>query len=464
MKYLIMALSLLVTPFFSQAFDIFEDGTVIKKRPKSDPHEVIIGVTNSGFDFYIGEQNVDANTHCTETFIESDTLKNVSGSVVFVIEAPDGAYKTYDVVCSYDVWDNWGGAHYVQTNESVLFSYDFAIRDVLTCPPREAPSFDLPETGADGLIAFCLDPSQISMVDDCNIASGNQFLAIPVVGGSESACFTTENGSKCKYDAVDVGGGVQAYAMDLEGDCYSNKDLPDISGDPSSSDTPASSTDTCKEWGGTGMICPEEVADVCDAEGNCDEGCGTVNGIFSCIDNDLDGDSIPDYLDPDVDGDGIANGDDLDNDGDGIDDAIDNTGQGGSGSGTGSVSVNVDLGPVVSELKKLNKSISETEVELKQEPSEGLESFWISDYEDGLEGIVEEKMGELETTAFYSFLDQFQVAPSGASANFDMCFNLGAMGNFGCHNFNVDPRTFPAIKIFILISAAFLCRRILFGG
>jgi hypothetical protein len=97
-------------------------------------------------------------------------------------------------------------------------------------------------------------------------------------------------------------------------------------------------------------------------------------------------------------------------------------------------------------------------------PSEGLQGFWETDYPDGLQGVVNAKMAEVQSTQFFTFLDQFQISVGGSSASYDMCFNLGSMGDFGCHNFNIDPRTFPAIKIFILITAVFLCRRILFGG
>jgi hypothetical protein len=105
-----------------------------------------------------------------------------------------------------------------------------------------------------------------------------------------------------------------------------------------------------------------------------------------------------------------------------------------------------------------------TTVETKTEPAEGLEGFWVSDYEDGLEGIFEDQLVSLQSSEFYLFLDNFNPSISGGSApDMSMCFNLGFI-NFGCHSFNIDPRVYPAIRIFILISAAFLCRRILFGG
>ncbi len=99
------------------------------------------------------------------------------------------------------------------------------------------------------------------------------------------------------------------------------------------------------------------------------------------------------------------------------------------------------------------------------EPTEGLVGYWESEYEDGLQGILDEKLIELQDTEFYAMLDQFNPSVSSGSApSYEMCFNIGNMASLGCHNFNIDSRTFPAIKIFILITAGFLCRKILFGG
>ncbi len=106
-----------------------------------------------------------------------------------------------------------------------------------------------------------------------------------------------------------------------------------------------------------------------------------------------------------------------------------------------------------------------TSIEIKTEPSEGLTGFWVSEYEDGLQGVFDNKLVEIQSSEFYTFLDQFNPSVSaGAAPSYQMCFNIGSLGNFGCHSFNIDPRTFPAIRIFILVTAGFLCRRILFGG
>ena len=99
------------------------------------------------------------------------------------------------------------------------------------------------------------------------------------------------------------------------------------------------------------------------------------------------------------------------------------------------------------------------------EPSEGLVGYWESEYEDGLEGMFLGKLEEYKQTEFFLFLEQFKPQISGGAApNYNWCFNFGQYMNLGCHNLSIDPRVFPALKIFILISAAFACRAILFGG
>lgn len=105
-----------------------------------------------------------------------------------------------------------------------------------------------------------------------------------------------------------------------------------------------------------------------------------------------------------------------------------------------------------------------TSVEIRTEPSDGLEGFWETEYEEGLQGIFEEKLIDVKQTEFYLFLDQFKPTFGGGSApDYQFCFDLGFV-NFGCQSLGIDSRVFPAVRIFILITAVFLCRKILFGG
>ena len=134
-----------------------------------------------------------------------------------------------------------------------------------------------------------------------------------------------------------------------------------------------------------------------------------------------------------------------------VTDAVENSGIGGGGSGGDGI-CDTEGG-------------CDSSIEIKLEPSEGLVGFWESEYENGLQGVMDEKLIDIKASEFFSFLDQFKPSLGGGSApNYNMCFNIGSLVNLGCHSFDIDPRTFPAIKIFILVTAGFLCRRILFGG
>ncbi|KGJ86458.1 hypothetical protein GAB14E_0731, partial [Colwellia psychrerythraea] len=106
-----------------------------------------------------------------------------------------------------------------------------------------------------------------------------------------------------------------------------------------------------------------------------------------------------------------------------------------------------------------------TNIATRTEPSDGLKGFWKTDYPDGLVGIMEGKILDAQGTAFYGFIESFNPSlGSGAAPPMQLCFNMGSMANFGCHSLLIDPRVYPAIRIFILITAGFLCRKILFGG
>lgn len=91
------------------------------------------------------------------------------------------------------------------------------------------------------------------------------------------------------------------------------------------------------------------------------------------------------------------------------------------------------------------------------------ESWYESEYEDGLKGIWEEKQPLLMATPLFSFVEQFNINPNGNPPDFEMCFNLGAMGNYGCDSFEVPQWIWNAIKVFILFTAAILCRAAVTG-
>ena len=91
-------------------------------------------------------------------------------------------------------------------------------------------------------------------------------------------------------------------------------------------------------------------------------------------------------------------------------------------------------------------------------------SWYETAYPDGMVGIWQEHSEALQQTPMFGFLNQFQLSPNGTQPDLNVCFNLGAMGDFGCSSFEIPAIIWPFIKIVILISAAFLCRALIFGG
>jgi len=92
-------------------------------------------------------------------------------------------------------------------------------------------------------------------------------------------------------------------------------------------------------------------------------------------------------------------------------------------------------------------------------------SFYESTYENGFEGVWSEKSEAFKQTETFLFLDQFKFNSSGQEPDTDICFNLGVQMNFGCAELPIaTPQLLAILKVFILITAAFLCRALIFGG
>lgn len=357
-------MALLTVPFFSLAGfvsdpnspNIFENGTIDLQEPKSEPSTVL----NCG----LGTENISVLGTLTElepmalACRETWTQYIESGSSF----CGGTSWESHSRV-TYNIRQGSSCGRNELTTASTFYPPSLIEHtESKQCPPDSFPTHTSPYSVGEDF--KCYNPAQLDKEDSCNSQSGNEYLTIHV--SSPSGCFPQPDGSMCKYDAVDVGGGNEFYALDLEGDCYDkDKDLPSLYGDPQ--DSPMN--EECVDYGGGVLGCPANPSDVCSSGSSfaggsiqdCNTGCGMVNDQFLCIDQDTDGDGLPDYNDPDIDGDGIANGDDLDSDGDGVDDPINgNSSGGGNGQGTGSGGANsVDLGPVVSELKKANKSLDE---------------------------------------------------------------------------------------------------------
>jgi hypothetical protein len=89
-------------------------------------------------------------------------------------------------------------------------------------------------------------------------------------------------------------------------------------------------------------------------------------------------------------------------------------------------------------------------------PSDKAKSFYKSSYENGMAGIWEEKQAQLQQSPLFEFNNQMaNVDFNGLAPDLNFCFNLGAMGNFGCKELDIDSGVFDFIKLIMLVSAGF---------
>jgi hypothetical protein len=136
--------------------------------------------------------------------------------------------------------------------------------------------------------------------------------------------------------------------------------------------------------------------------------------------------------------------------------AINNSGGGGE---------STDLSSVTSALDGIKNSIGSTSLTRIKAPTDSVISFWVSDYPDGARSVWDDTKASFNNTEYVQFLSTFNPnLAAGTPLDMQLCFNLGAMGNYGCHAIPVDSSIWSAIRIFILVTAGFLCRRIIFGG
>ncbi|WP_205987513.1 hypothetical protein, partial [Pseudoalteromonas amylolytica] len=161
-------------------------------------------------------------------------------------------------------------------------------------------------------------------------------------------------------------------------------------------------------------------------------------------------------------------------DGDDSDDSDDNDDSGGGGGGGGGDSGDGDEcpegetcdgdGKIIELLEQILGSLNNTGEVTEFDPANA-SSFFETEYEDGFAGIWDEKSEQLKNTDAALFIKQFRYTGNGSMPNTQMCFNLGQNMNFGCLDVPLpDANVMAFIRIVILISAAFLCRAIVFGG
>ena len=237
-----------------------------------------------------------------------------------------GTLTNSEIIPNPASWNGWSSTR----NGIVYTVYDTTIKctytDATNTTRFTSRTYDLlysqASTGGGGCLTgevehdgSCYLLDDVIANDSCNI--NTPFL--PDNGlNNPAVCQTQSDGSYCRFELV-TNNGLPYYAPSLEpSTCHTSND-PDYVDNV----TPPTGND-CTLLSSGVMACPESPLNVCDSQGICQTGCGTVtfNGVeqFLCFSPDSDNDGLGDYADPDIDGDGIPNSQDLDSNGDGIDD------------------------------------------------------------------------------------------------------------------------------------------------
>lgn len=114
-------------------------------------------------------------------------------------------------------------------------------------------------------------------------------------------------------------------------------------------------------------------------------------------------------------------------------------------------------------IESLGEGINGTDVETDSTPSDGIASFYEPEYPNGFQDVWSKNKSLFDNSEMNQYLDSWKLSASGNPPIMNACFNMGFI-DFGCNEFTIDPRIFPFLRIIMLVSAAFLCRALIFGG
>lgn len=389
------------------------------------------------------------------------------------------------------------------------------------CPPADYPDYNIP-VGL-GSSMMCAKEKETEPEPDPNAKCdefGNNSMLPPKAGvGSEgqNACYTNpSNGLSCQY--VQGGDNFTATGKQCTGDENDYGDRPTPEPPPDGADP------NCYNYGSQGqvLICDVDPNEGCNpltingtTQYQCPSGCGSIDDVYFCSYDDKDGDGIPD----DKNGNGVPDKDEtcvngkckpntpddttppttekpdmtetntrldgvigeLDSIGgkinktnqtlNGINSGIQGIKQGqdkangllsGMSKDTGLIADNTDA--IAGNTKGLLETVSKTDVGNTFNPDLST-GFYESSYENGFAGIWAEKSILFEQTETIQFLQQFRFNAGGSPPDTQLCFNMGGSMDFGCADLPTpSPQLLAILKIFILITAAFLCRALIFGG
>lgn len=379
-----------------------------------------------------------------------------------------------------------------------------------SCPPDQFPLYEIPvvvgqnDEGEDQIMCAKLNDNP----DSCPTLSSGQAGALVFNDGSfpSDICYDV-NGEVCRYPVPEQGSTFTHPAGIGTGyDCSTNEpvdSVPDSEQDPDDPD--------CQSFDvqGQNIYCHEDMDDRCSLQGDdyfCDEGCGFVNNVFMCpkpdsnISDPLDC-TDPEYAqvnpevcsndpsNPDSNGDGVLDNQDIAQGVSNLTSAQNTTNEllgnmnrdinnnlDGIGTKLDSLKnkqdqANFQLGAIEDNTNRTADSVESIEDFITKEPDirepnyGGSESMWESEYPDGIAGIWNEKRGAFMQTGAFQFLSQFTLSGTGGDApDMQICFNMPPVASYGCKDFGDFSYIWAFIKMCILITAAWLCRSLIFGG
>ena len=401
MKKALLVLALLVAPFLSQANDytIFHDAQNGIKAP-TDKSCDIGGQDPNQFAIRHNEQNNKPRWIGTTEWQGAATLSGVEGvdylsstqcriryKIGWTVKKYNQAGEQIDEYRSYDTYNM-----YLYGN--VVYAPSCTYLDV-----NQYPDHIYQGENADGE-PYCFTAQDLSDVATCDVNSP----WLPVgSNNSQFQCLRLPDQSRCRYEMKTANGQSWLQPTAEPDDCFTGNGTPYQAPSP---DVEYPEGDTCQDIGNGTIACPENPANVCNSNGVCQSGCGTVvfggESQFICLSSDTDGDGLGDYADPDIDGDGIRNEDDLDVDGDGQEDPnyignippsgelsnveyllgqiANNTRNNSSGGGSGSGPTANQIGAAVG--SEVGEEISERLTELAD--------FSTSDYEQSVDNKIQQ--------------------------------------------------------------------------
>ena len=141
---------------------------------------------------------------------------------------------------------------------------------------------------------------------------------------------------------------------------------------------------------------------------------------------------------------------------------VNRTIQTSGGSTGGGTTGGTDLG-VKSAIETLGDGLNNTAVPTDSTPSEGIASFYEPEYPNGFQDVWSKNKSLFDNSEMNQYLDSWKLTAAGNAPPMNICFDMG-FADYGCKDFQIDPRVFPFLRIIILVLTAFFCRSLIFGG